>query len=91
MCENKLNKHMSMPAALAFSIGTSIGWGSLVVTCTTYLAQAGPAGSVIGLVLGGLVMFIISQSYAYLMRMYPEAGGTYSFTKEVLGYDYGFL
>ena len=91
MYENKFNKHMSMPAALAFSIGTSIGWGALVVTCNTYLAQAGPAGSVIGLVLGGLVMFIISQSYAYLMRMYPEAGGTYSFTKEVLGYDYGFL
>ena len=82
---------MSMPAALAYSIGTSIGWGSLVVTCNTYLVQAGPAGSVIGLVLGGALMLIISRSYSYLMRMYPEAGGAYSFSKEVLGYDYGFL
>ncbi len=91
MNEKSLGKHMSMPAALAFSIGTSIGWGSLVVTCNTYLAQAGPAGSVIGLILGGVTMLLISRSYSYLMRMYPEAGGTYSFSKEVLGYDYGFL
>ncbi|MBQ7371962.1 MAG: hypothetical protein IJW67_08815 [Blautia sp.] len=26
----------------AFSVGTSIGWGSLVVTSNTYLAKAGP-------------------------------------------------
>ena len=91
MNENQLKKHMSPLAALAFSIGTSIGWGSLVVTCNTYLAGAGPAGSVLGLIIGAVAMLIISRSYTYLMRMYPEAGGAYSYSKEVLGYDYGFL
>ncbi len=52
-----------------------MGWGSLVVTANTYLAQAGPAGSVLGLALGALIMGIISLNYAYLMRAYPDAGG----------------
>ncbi|MBQ7699931.1 MAG: hypothetical protein IJT49_06275 [Clostridia bacterium] len=39
-------------SVLAFSIGTSIGWGSLVVTCNTYLAKAGVLGTLLGLVVG---------------------------------------
>ena len=91
MEKRSLDRHLSMPGALAFSVGTSVGWGSLVVTCNTYLAQAGPLGSVLGLVFGAVVMLIISRSYSSLMRAYPEAGGAYSYTKELFGYDYGFL
>lgn len=36
----------------SLSLGSTIGWGSLVVTCSNYLAQAGIAGSVLGLVQG---------------------------------------
>ncbi len=89
--KRSLEKYISAPAAWAFSIGTSVGWGSLVVTANTYLAQAGPLGSVLGLVIGTVVMLIISVSYGYLMKAYPEAGGAYSYTKESFGYDYGFL
>lgn len=77
--------------AWAFAIGTSVGWGSLVVTANTYLAQAGPAGSVLGLTLGALIMGIIGLNYAYLMRSYPDAGGAYAYAREVFGCDYGFL
>ena len=62
MEKRSLDRHLSMPAALAFPVGTSVGWGSLVVTCNTYLAQAGPLGSVLGLVFGAVVMLIISRS-----------------------------
>ena len=30
----------------AFSIGTSIGWGSFIVTCNTYLQKSGVLGTV---------------------------------------------
>ena len=89
--ERKLSRNLSPLAAWAFSIGTSIGWGSLVVTSNTYLAQAGPWGSAIGTVAGGLIMLIISANYAYLMNMRPNAGGAYSYASEALGYDFGFL
>ena len=89
--EKGLRKHLSPMGAWAFSIGTSIGWGSLVVTANTYLVQAGPLGSVLGLVIGALIMLMIGWNYAYMMQCYPEAGGAYSFTREVFGYDQAFL
>ena len=89
--EQKLTPYMSPVGAWAFSLGTSIGWGSLVVTCNTYLAQAGPAGSVLGLLGGALIMLVISCNYAYMMSCYPDAGGAYTFCKEAMGYDHGFL
>ena len=51
--DRKLTRNLSPLGAWAFSIGTSIGWGSLVVTSNTYLAQAGPLGSTIGMIIGG--------------------------------------
>lgn len=91
MSKQKLDEHLSFKGALAFSVGTSVGWGSLVVTCNTYLAQAGPLGSILGLLCGAAVMFIISRSYTLLMRTFPESGGAYSFSRDIFGYDYGFL
>ena len=89
--ERRLTRNLSPIAAWAFSIGTSIGWGSLVVTSNTYLAQAGPWGSTIGMIVSGLIMLVISANYGYLMNVYPSAGGAYTYASEVLGHDYGFL
>ena len=86
-----LQQHISPLGAWALAVGTSIGWGSLVVTANTYLAQSGPMGSVIGMVIGALIMLVIAWNYAYMMRSYPEAGGVYTYTREVFGYDQGFL
>ena len=92
MKENRqLRQDISPIGAWAFAIGTSIGWGSLVVTSSTYLSQAGIMGSVLGLLLGAAAMLIISRNYAYMMQCYPEAGGAYTFAKEQFGYDHGFL
>ena len=92
MKENRqLRQDISPIRAWAFAIGTSIGWGSLVVTSSTYLSQAGIMGSVLGLLLGAAAMLIISRNYAYMMQCYPEAGGAYTFAKEQFGYDHGFL
>ena len=91
MAENKMTRNLTPLSAWAFSIGTSIGWGSLIVTSKTYLAKAGPMGSTFGMLVGGAVMLIISVNYAYMMNIYPDAGGAYTFTKIVFGHDYGFL
>ena len=65
-----LTPYISPAAAWAFAVGTSVGWGSLVITCTTYLAQAGPAGTALGLITGGLIMLLVSRNYHYMMN--PE-------------------
>ena len=89
--DRKLTRNLSPLGAWAFSIGTSIGWGSLVVTSNTYLAQAGPLGSTFGMIIGGLIMLVIAANYGYLMNVYPNAGGAYHYASEILGHDHGFL
>ena len=87
----KLAPSLSRPQFLAFAVGSAVGWGSLVVTANTYLSDAGPLGSVLGLVIGGLIMILISRSYAYLMQVYPDAGGAYTYARESFSHDHGFL
>ena len=89
--QKRMKQTFSPLGAWAFALGTSVGWGSLVVTSNTYLAQAGPWGSVLGLLAGTLVMIVISRNYAYLITCFPEPGGAYTYSREVFGYDHGFL
>ena len=89
--ENSLHRNMTRLGAWSYSLGTSVGWGSLVVTSTTYLVQAGPAGSLLGLIVGALIMLLVSRNYAYMMRCYPEAGGAYTYAIVVFGFDQAFL
>lgn len=86
-----LTPYLSRASAWALAVGTSVGWGSLVVTSTGYLSQAGPAGSVIGLLAGMLLMLLIARNYSYMTCRYPDAGGIYTVTKNVFGYDRAFL
>ena len=87
----RLRRTITPLQAWALSIGTSIGWGSFVITSNTYLSGAGPVGSALGLVLGALVMLVIAANYFELMKRFPEAGGIYSYVKNVFGHGDGFL
>lgn len=93
MTENntELKPYMSLAAVLAFSVGTSIGWGSFVITSSNYLSRAGLAGSVLGVIVGALVMLSISCNYEYLIKKFPSAGGVFEYSARILGYDYAFL
>ena len=86
-----LQPYLSPAAAWALAVGTSVGWGSLVVTSNTYLAQAGPAGSILGLLIGMALMLVICRNFSFMASRYPRAGGIYDYIKEVFGYDRAFL
>ena len=87
----QLKPYLSPLAVWAFSVGSAIGWGSLVVTSGSYLSQAGPLGSVIGLLIGCALMVIIANHYHFLANRYPGAGGLYHYVKKIFGYDRAFL
>ena len=89
--ENRLTAYVTPLGAWALALGTCIGWGSLVVTSNAYLLQAGPLGSIIGILIGAALMLVISRNYHYLIGRYPDAGGAYAYAKAAFGYDYGFL
>ena len=75
----------------AFSIGTSIGWGSFIVTCNTYLLKSGLLGTVFGMLLGMGVILIITWNLQDMIRQAPSAGGIYSFESRNGEKDLGFL
>ena len=86
------NKKVSALGALGLSIGTAIGWGSFVVTGSSFLSKAGPLGSIIGIVIGMLIMLVLAYNYHYMMNKYPDSnGGIYTFAKNTLGGDHAFL
>ena len=91
--DNKTNiKNISVLGAFALSIGTAIGWGSFVVTGSSFVSKAGPLGSIIGLLIGMFIMMVVAYCYHYMMNKYPDTnGGIYSFAKYTIGADHAFL
>ncbi|KIL72609.1 APC family permease [Bacillus badius] len=67
----------------AIALGSAIGWGAFILP-TEWMAKAGPAGVIIGLLLGGFIMMIIAVSYGILIDKFPVSGG--GFTYAYLGF-----
>lgn len=87
----RLQRRLSPLAVWALSFGCSVGWGAFVMPGTTFLPLAGPLGTALGMAVGALIMLVIGVNYHILMNRYPEAGGTFSYTKYGFGFDHGFL
>ncbi|MER2139694.1 MAG: APC family permease, partial [Succiniclasticum sp.] len=58
-----LEPYLSPIGAWSLAVGTAIGWGSFVFTSNFYLQEAGPLGSVLGMLAGMVVMLFISRNY----------------------------
>ena len=87
----ELQPYLSPLAVWALSVGSAIGWGSLVVTSSSYLSAAGPSGSIIGLLIGFAMMLMVANHYHFLADRYPGTGGLYNYVKNIFGYDLAFL
>ncbi len=83
--------YLTAAGAWALAFGCSVGWGSFVMPGSTFLPLAGPVGSALGIGLGAVIMLLIAANYHFLMNRFPDAGGTYTYTKKCFGYDHGFL
>ena len=59
----------------AFSIGISIGWGSFIVTCNTYLQKSGLLGTAFGLLAGMAIILVITWNLQYMIRKAPGKDG----------------
>ncbi len=86
-----LTPYLTPLAAWALAFGCSVGWGSFVMPGTTFLPIAGPVGSALGLLIGAAFMLVIGVNYSRLMKRYPDTGGAFTYTKNILGGDHGFL
>ena len=79
--EQKLEKKLSTTSVWALAFGCIIGWGAFVMPGDTFLMDAGPLGTLIGMILAIVVMSLISVNYNYMVRLYPVAGGEFKYTQ----------
>ena len=75
----------------AMAFGVMVGWGVFAMPGNTFLPVAGPAGTMIAMGIGMVIMLIIGGNFSYLMGRTTITGGIYSYTKEAFGRDHAFL
>ncbi len=86
-----LTGHLSMLGAWALAFGCAVGSDAFVMPWTMFLPKAGPLGTMLGVMAGGLVMAVIAWNYHYMINCRPGPGGVYTYASAVFGHDHGFL
>lgn len=74
----------------AMALGSAIGWGAFVLPYD-WLSTAGLGGTVIGFLLGGLVISVIAFNYGLAIKDLPVTGGAVAFAMSALGRRHGFI
>lgn len=87
----QLEKKLSPVNVWALALGCIIGWGAFVMPGNTFLINAGPLGTAIGMGTAALVMILISYNYQYMIRRYPLAGGEYTYTRAAFGSGHAYI
>ena len=86
-----LDRYLSPLDVWAISFGCMVGWGVFAMPGTTFLPVAGPAGTLIAMLIGMLIMLIVAKNISYLMGRTSITGGIYTYTKEAFGRDHAFI
>ncbi len=86
-----LDRYLSPVDVWSMAFGVMVGWGVFAMPGNTFLPVAGPAGTLISMFLGMVIMLIIGRNFSYLMGRSAITGGVYSYTKEAFGRDHAFL
>ena len=86
-----LDRYLSPLDVWGMAFGIMVGWGVFAMPGNTFLPVAGPAGTLIAMLIGMVIMLIIGGNFSYLMGRTAITGGIYSYTKEAFGRDHAFL
>ena len=83
MAKATLHGSLSTIEYFTFGFGTMIGVGWLVLM-DDWLTRGGPAGGILGFLLGGLLLFPIAHTYGRLVRRIQDAGAEIAYTEGVM-------
>src|SRR5258708_34054154 len=83
MATTKLQGGLSTVEYFTFGFGTMIGVGWLVLI-DDWLTRGGPAGGILGFLLGGLLLFPIAHTYGRLVQRIRDAGAEIAYTEGVM-------
>lgn len=87
----KNSEYLSSLSVWSLALGGVIGWGCFILPGSRFLPDGGAVGSVIGIVLASLFAIVICSNYSSMVKQFPEIGGSYVFTRHIMGEDHAFL
>jgi len=79
----RLHGSLSTVEYFTFGFGTMIGVGWLVLM-DDWLTRGGPAGGILGYLVGGLLLFPIAHTYGRLVQRIQDAGAEIAYTEGVM-------
>jgi basic amino acid/polyamine antiporter, APA family len=79
---HSLARRLRLIDYFSLAFGTMIGTGWLVVM-DDWLIRGGPAGAILGFLIGGAMLFPIGYVYGKLVMAMPDAGGEVAYTAKV--------
>ena len=91
MAGSRRTEYLSPLAVIALSFGYAVGWGSFVLPGKMFLPNAGPAGTIIGLLIGTAVVIVLAYNYHKVLTTAQIPGGAYGFVEKIFGRNHGFL
>ena len=74
----------------SLALGCIIGFGCFVLP-GDFLKAAGPLGATLGIVLGGLAMIVITQSYGLMVNTFPVAGAEFAYAYYAAGRYHAYV
>src|SRR5882724_6204707 len=83
MAKAKLHGSLSTVEYFTFGFGTMIGVGWLVLM-DDWLTRGGPAGGMLGYLIGGLLLIPIAHTYGRLVQRIQDAGAEIAYTEGVM-------
>ena len=88
--ENRFKKVMSMTDIFVLAFGAMIGWG-WVVSSGGWIQTAGVIGTVIGFIIGGIMIYFVGLTYAELTPAISKTGGELVFSCKAFGPTGSFI
>ncbi len=87
---NRFSRVMNTTDILVVAFGAMIGWG-WVVSSGRWIQNAGVIGTVIGFVIGGIMIYFVGMTYAELTPAMPKVGGEHVFSYKAFGATGSFI
>lgn len=85
-----LERSLSPASVWALALGSIIGFGCFILP-TDFMAEAGPLGAVLGLLLGGVVMMVIGKNISFMIAVNPKSGGQVAYAADIFGKTHGYI
>lgn len=82
--KSKFDKVMGAWDILVIAFGAMIGWG-WVINSGDWITTAGFVGSIIAMLIGGVMVFFVGLTYAELTSAMPQCGGEHVFSYRAMG------